>query len=294
MEMERMNHFNLTKNQYAVAGVIEALLLVAMFSIILSTVQLIYIPDIMEQREVEHMDEVENQLSYLKSVIDLQSSMSGDVPISSPLTLGSRELPYFVTARAFGQLDIIDSDKSYITFSPALNSGKYNISLTSIKYQAINSYYLDQYYIFEGSGLILKQYDGESMRIEPSISYTNQSNVIRIQWSLPVFESVGGKNSTSGFKGCYIRTNKSSAEIDDGIFSNDEFIHIHSEYLDAWNNSLNQLFEELVKNEYISINKRTNLNCVEIKVINHEKDIDLELTMSTLKAQIGPGIVIES
>ena len=55
----------------AVAGVIEALLLVALAAIVLSTIQLVYIPDIMEQREADHMDQVDNQFSHLKSVIDL-------------------------------------------------------------------------------------------------------------------------------------------------------------------------------------------------------------------------------
>jgi hypothetical protein len=77
--------------------------------------------------------------------------MREDVPISSPLTLGSRELPYFVTARAFGQLDIIDGGDSEINTDFASN-----IPLTSIQYQAINSYFLDQIYILEGGGLIMK------------------------------------------------------------------------------------------------------------------------------------------
>jgi hypothetical protein len=38
---------NLQLNQSAVAGVIEALLLVALVAVIISTVQLVYVPDIM-------------------------------------------------------------------------------------------------------------------------------------------------------------------------------------------------------------------------------------------------------
>ena len=57
------------RKKLAVAGVIEALLLVALASIILSTIQLVYIPQMMEEREAEHMDEVSNQFSSLKFMI---------------------------------------------------------------------------------------------------------------------------------------------------------------------------------------------------------------------------------
>ena len=284
--METMSTNTLKKNQYAVAGVIEALLLVAMFSIILSTVQLVYIPDIMEQREVEHMDEVENQLSYLKSVIDLQSSMREDVPISSPLTLGSRELPYFVTARAFGQLDIFDYGDGEIRTDFASN-----IPLTSIQYQAINSYFLDQIYILEGGGLIMKQYDGESMQIEPSISYQNRSTQIRISWTLADFESVGGKNSTSGFKGCYIRSNYSS---NSSYIGSTTYIRIYSDYLNAWNTSLNQLFDEPVSNGYLTIQKNSEINPTYVEITPGTKSLYISLIVSKIQVQIGPGIVITS
>ena len=48
--MKRRNFLN---NPYAVAGVIEALLLVALVAIILSFIQLYYIPEIMKDREAD-------------------------------------------------------------------------------------------------------------------------------------------------------------------------------------------------------------------------------------------------
>jgi len=271
----------------AVAGVIEALLLVALFSIVLSTVQLVYIPDIMEQREVEHMDEVENQFSYLKSIIDLQSSLKENVTISCPITLGSRELPYFVTARAFGQIDIIDMGESKINTDSVSN-----IPLTSIKYQASNSYFLKQDYILEGGGLIIKQHDGESMRIEPSINYQNESGKIKIFWSLPEFDGFAGKNSTSGFKSCYIRCNYSTSE---NLAPATDYTYIYSEYLDAWNNSLNQLFEEPIQNNYMTIKKKpiSDPTYVEIKEGN-DGNIEIYILKTKIMMQIGPGIVIQS
>ena len=165
-------------NDSALAGVLEALLLIGLVAIILSTIQLYYIPDIMEQRESEHMDQVANQFSQLKSTIEIQSMMGvleSDKPIayspmSSPIKLGSDKLSYFVTSWALGHVEIIDryatgNNEIYILPAPAdfLNG----IPLTSIKYEADNAYFVDQSYILEGGGVILEQSDGETIQVIP-------------------------------------------------------------------------------------------------------------------------------
>jgi hypothetical protein len=272
----------------AVAGVIEALLLVALAAIVLSTIQLVYIPEIMEQREAEHMDEVDNQFSYLKSVIDLQSALTEDVPISSPITLGSKELPYFVTARSFGQLDIIDSSSSYIKLIGASYIDK---PLTSIQLDVWNSYYIGQRYILEGGAVFVKQSDGESVKIEPSIIVENISGDTYITWQLPEFRSIAGKNSTSGYKNCFIRTNytSNSEKPSESI----DTLEIHSEFLDAWNATFNTLLEEAVKQGYITVIKYpvADPTCVQIKP--GTKSLYLEMNVVTIGAQIGPGIVVQ-
>lgn len=296
-----MKNKKLIKRKDAVAGVIEALLLVALVAIIISTIQLVYIPEMMEQRESDHMDDVENQFSYLKSVIDLQSMVKEDVPISSPIILGSRELPYFVTARAFGQVDIIDIDgtDSKITTDPwmgFLYDSKTDIPLTSIKYKAHNSYFTDQTYALEGGCVIVKQPDGETIKIEPAITVENKTKV-NIIYNMPLITGVPGKNSTSGYKNCFVRTNYSYnkpyiKDIDNST-SDDPHIWIYTDYLNAWNASLNKLLEEEVKNGYVNVTITQDTwgtDVVEIEPWG--KTIHLELTITYIGAQIGPGIVI--
>src|SRR4030042_448557 len=113
-----MKRRKLGMQNQAVNGIIEALLMIALVSIVLSVVQLVYIPEVMEQRESEHMDLVSNQISSLKSTIDLQGVTQSSAPISSMLTLGSRDLPYFITAKAFGEVSVIDNLASKITLLP--------------------------------------------------------------------------------------------------------------------------------------------------------------------------------
>ena len=121
----------------AVAGVIEALLMVALVAVIISTVQLVYVPEIMEQKEAEHMDQISNQFSSLKSMIDLQIISRSDAPIFSMITLGSRELPYFISARAYGEVNVIDSGTSRIV----VDEDEWQATpLTAVSYQAYNAY----------------------------------------------------------------------------------------------------------------------------------------------------------
>lgn len=283
--IEVMKKIEISYQQHAVAGVIEALLLVALVAVIISTIQLIYIPEIMEQREADHMDDVENQFSYLKSVVDIQSTMQEDIPISSPITLGSKELPYFVTARAFGQLDIIDNTESHIDTDSFVDQ-----PLTSIQLDAMNSYYIDQDLILEGGGLIIQQYDGETMRIAPSITWESQAATVYIEWVLPELSSIAGKNSTGGFKNCYIRTNYSSTESKPTATNH---VYIYTDFLDAWNNSLHVIFEEAIENDDIAIQKWPVDTPEYVRIQGNAKNISVDITIVHIGAQIGPGTVLQ-
>ena len=303
-----MKNKKLLSSNHAVAGVIEALLLIGLVAVILSMIQLNYIPMIMEEKESEHMDVVANQFSQLKSVIDSQSLMGvlapneplAHAPMSSPITLGSKELPYFVSARSSGQINIIDRYKaadSYIDIDPAPDNFPSGIPLTSVIYRAYNYYYLngaDLFYILEGGGIILQQQDGGTVLVQPAISVEIISDsTIKINYDIPLFKSIPGKNLTGGYKDCYIRTNYSSHEthLDTSINS----IHIYTDYLEAWNQSLinddNGLLWDYY-NDYIDIDFDDPIDPTRIEITPLPgKTLDIDFTIVEIGAQTGPGIV---
>ncbi len=256
------------KNNHAVAGVIEFLLIIALIAIVLSMIQVYYIPEIMNQREADHMDDVANQFSYLKSIIDLQGMTKEDVPISSPLTLGSMEIPYFVTARATGQIEVIEDEH----YNIRIDGDALKIPLTSIRYSANNWYYVDQVYSLEGGGIILKQPDGEVMKIEPSITVENLTltvpKKINIYYDIPIIVGMPGKNITGGYKSCFVRTNYSSTycESDGDYFLRNVGIDITitTEYPTAWNDMLEELLENNVNYvlgpDYVEITKKDGIS----------------------------------
>lgn len=307
------------KEKVAVAGVIEALLLIALVAVILSTIQIYYVPEIMEQKESEHMDEVVNQFSLLKSTIDSQSLVGSHdsddpivyAPMSSTITLGSSRLPYLVSIAASGEIEILDEDETTSKIDmndtddleyPFLNG----IPLTSIKFKAYNYYFPEnnpgQEYILEGGGIIRKQHNGEVMIVAPGMIVENhsQDGYIKIYYNLPFFTSKPGKKDDSGFNNCYVRTNYitdySSIETlaDD---ADDDSLRIYSEYLDAWNqalinNDMGILWEYYAPpNEYIDVSFDDIQDPQYIEITSKNKTIDVELTIIEIGVQVGPGVV---
>jgi len=266
----------------AVAGVIEALLMVALVAIVLSMIQLYYIPQIMEQNEADHMDDVTNQFSFLKAMIDFQSLVKEDVPISSPITLGSEALPYFLTMPASGQLNVIGMDNDEYEIN--VDFGTKVFPLTSIKYEAFNFYYIDQIYILEGGCIIVSQSDGEIVRVEPAIKVLNLTSDVNIYYDIPIIIGIPGKNTTGGYKNCFVRTNYSYTNEGPGgdyiPMINVSNIRIVTAYPSAWNDLMEELLEENVniveQPTYVEITKKT-------------KQINLYYKETCIYAQISPG-----
>ncbi len=281
--MERKKQNNQWKTDRAVSGVIEALLLVALVATVISTIQLYYVPEIMKQREAEHMDDVSNQFSYLKSMIDIQTMTSSDAPIFSMLTLGNRDLPYFISVGASGEITIVN-DPSFrieIDFAPLTPP----VYLTSITFEAFNIYFVPQTYSLEGGGIIVDQPDGESvMRVHPSISYTNASDVT-IHFTLPIFRNVVGKDNTQGQGKCVIRTNYSGTETLALPLPINNNMRIYTNYLNAWNESLTTLLGTVA-----DISRGDNY--IEINQLAGGKELKLDLEKNYITVQIGPGWIV--
>jgi len=104
-------------NNKGQVGIIVAILVVTLLASVLVIVQVHYIPKWMKEREAEHMDVVTNQFASLKYSLDLQAMEESSSPLTNSITLGSKELPYFVSSRAFGSLQIISSTTSNFSIS---------------------------------------------------------------------------------------------------------------------------------------------------------------------------------
>jgi len=216
----------------AVAGVVVAVLLIGLFVSALAVVQSSFVPNWMEQKEAEHMDTVENQFTQLKYAIDtLTVSENKYGLISSPITLGSKEMPYFSSARSYGNLNILP-DACNITFEN--DETEENISLGSIRYESTNQYFLDQTYIYENGALILSQDKGSSLKVEPSFIVVSENELV---FNLVKIKVIVDKVSISGYGTCPIQTkfiNKEQVEID--TIQN---MTIFTDYIKPWKTFFN-------------------------------------------------------
>lgn len=103
----------MNKEDDAQVGVIVAILLAALFAIVLIIIQVEYVPNWMNDKEAEHMNLVQNQIALLKSNIDRQSTdRSITFPLTNPFKLGTERLPYFRSSRSYGTFDILSSDNN--------------------------------------------------------------------------------------------------------------------------------------------------------------------------------------
>jgi len=304
-----MNDNKIINDNFALAGVLEAILLIALVAIIISMIQLYYVPEMMEQKEADHMDQVSNQFAQLKSVIEIQAMMgamdTGEpityTPMSSQINLGSKELPYFISARSYGQIDLIDEETTpnyKISIIPAPGDFPDGIPLTSIKYEAENFYFVDQIYILEGGGIILEQpSEGEVMRVYPGIVVENDTklnNNINIKYFIPLFKGVPGKKVWADYKECYVHTNFTNHYSYSGSAN---LIYIATDYPNAWLDCLlnesRGILWEYFDNGYINIILDDTVTPNKIEITPSPGfTINLDLTIAEIGVQVGPGYAI--
>ena len=192
---------NIKHSNEAVAGVVVAMLLLGLIFSMIGLIQGVYVPQWSEKKEAEHMGEVANQFTQLKFAIDTLSVQGQPyISISSPITLGSKEMPFLISSRAYGDINILPE-----AFKLTLNNSddEEEIHLGAIKYSSSNAYYIDKSYIYENGALILSQTKGNIMIVNPQFIVVNDNELV---FNLVKIKAIGEKTSVSGYGTCPIQT----------------------------------------------------------------------------------------
>jgi hypothetical protein len=275
------------KSDDAIVGIVAAFLIVGLVVIVLSMVQTQYVPKWMEEKEAEHMSQLADQFAQLKYAIDTHSSTKReDTPISTSITLGSKEMPYLMSVRAFGQLNILEKDFK-IT---AINDSKsFAYSLGSIEYASANAYFIDQTYNYQCGAVILSQPKGNTVFIKPSFSVKYEKNV-SITLNMINISTIGGKKSIAGYGTYPIQTEYLDfyqiPEIKD--VSN---IIIGTDYVNAWYSFINSTMIKSGLN-YDGYGTNYSINTADENVFVEFKDtitVNLYINYIEIGAQIAPG-----
>jgi len=273
-------------------GIVVAVLIIGLFVTIITSIQTIYVPIWMEQKEAEHMEDIANQFSMLKYAIDTQLITEKAIPISTSIKLGSKEMPFFSSSRSFGSLDILSDQFS---LSVCSDTNTYSYSFGTIKYSSKNSYFLDQSYIYEGGAIIMDQIKGNIMAICPSFSveldpYTYEIN---ISCNIANISRVKEKTSVSGY-GTYPLKTEFSNSLPPVIITGVNNLTINTKYPNAWENFFNRTITESEDLEYgihFSISKNSNSLKVDFFAGNVWDKPNLIISLYNINAQVGPGWV---
>ena len=264
-----------------VAGVIVALLLVGFFISIIAFIQSVYVPQWMQEKEAEHMNEVATQFSQLKFAIDtLSASEQKYSSISTPITLGSKEIPFLFSSRSYGNLEILSND--YRIIFTDIDGNYVSVPINSIRYSSENAYYINQNYVYENGAVILNQDSGDVITVQPNIYFENNE----ISLELIRLYEYGGKTTASGFGIYPVQTRYSNSEMID-VYSI-EHITIYNSHLEAWAS----FFDKFLSKEYGSdfdIQPTADGLGIEISFTNIENLPNILLKITDIKLQIAPG-----
>jgi hypothetical protein len=279
-------------NDDALVGIVTAILLIGLIVIVISIIQVVYVPIIMEQREAEHMDRIAEQFGFLTSVIDNQAAdgMKG-IPIASFVTLGSKELPVLVSSKAYGTLEVLENS-CMITIENESQTIKYPIG--TIEYSSANAYYLDQSYIYETGAMIVDQSQGNKMMVTPGFftDYNKTDNVVNISFNVVNISSIGFKTMASGFGTYGIQTEYGyiSSNI---IFTDVRNMTITTYFKNAWFAFItSSLIEEGLNSEPSSPQFTLTDIGPSIKLIFLSNlTVNISIKIIEILAQIGPGWV---
>lgn len=286
----KLRKFNCS--DYGVVGIVVAVLLIGLLVSVVSLIQYSYVPKWMEEKEAEHMDTVLNQFSQLKFAIDSQSaSNQTNTPIATSITLGSKELPYLMSMRSYGRLEIISND-CYITINSSSNNKTIPVGI--IKYTSANAYYIPeekQAYVYEAGSIITSQTKGNSISIKPSFKLVKNGNEIEIIFSVVNITGAGEKISYGGYDTVPIQTELNTSHLFDP-FNETKKISIDTSYPVAWSVFLNSSlkaggYEYGDTNDYTIASTDDNVK-IEFKADSYP---DVRLNLIDILSQIGPGWV---
>lgn len=278
----------LIKNDSAVVGIITAILIVGLFVTIFASIQTVYVPQWMEENEATHLQEIKNQFMELKFAIDIQvyNPTLTEMKLTTPITLGSEKVPYFLSEKSYGEIKI-DPHSFQMTITG--NDSSYDESMNTFYYQSQNSYYPDQRFTYETGCVVLSQSEGSLLVSSPFISLSENNENITFSWTIVNVTSIGGKTSAHGSSTCSILTQY--ANNSQSTIQNASTIELSTNYPIVWKRYLNNTLTDagLTYNTNYTISTQSNQLSLTLFV---EKQVNWQMNKVNVIAQINPGWII--
>ncbi len=275
-----MKHIN---EDSAVVGIVSAILLVGLFVTVFTIIQTVYVPQWMEQRESEHLSNTASQFMLLKFAIDTQIVSKSTLSITTPITLGNDKIPYFLSERSYGSLEVTPNSQ---TISIRNSSTTLSFKLGDIKYSSRNNYYVDQKFIYENGAIIVSQQQGSIMTSPGFFSVKKSGNILNISFTLVNISSIESKNSAYGYSTASILTKYDPTYDISKEIKDVSKITITTSYSKVWKKFFEKILDETGLKENNDYTLTENSNSI---TINFNKSNTLQLSVKKIITQISPG-----
>lgn len=252
---EKKQSHDLLSSECAVSTVVGAVLILGLLVLLAGTIRVHYVPIWAADAEYVHMNDVLDDMSRLKTDIDLFSAImyvnpGYTITADNPIMLGGGFVPVVSSMRSSGTISI-NTDDSGMTISAINGSGTVYDSgtdlqdLGTIRYNSHNNFYLDQTFAYENGALILVQDELSLLKLAPEISIS-KSAPDNIRVTINAIELSGDPRSTSGSgtEEIFIVSNASSLMFFGGVIITDMTIGISTDFPAAWANYLKRTADD--------------------------------------------------
>ncbi len=175
------------RSESGVSTAVAAALLIGVLVAFMTTIQINYVPVWEEDAEYAHMSDVWQDMSRLKSNVDILTAglvINDDVRIvmNSPIGVGGSEIPFIRSMTTGGTL-AINNDMSGLSATMQHNGSTFNTGTSlyytgTISYRPANLHYVEETYCYENGALIVSQEGRSIMKLAPGIVLEKDSNSV--------------------------------------------------------------------------------------------------------------------
>ncbi|WP_440954183.1 DUF7289 family protein [Methanosarcina sp. Mfa9] len=166
------------RSESGVSTAVAAALLIGVLVAFMTTVQINYMPVWKEDAEYAHMSDVWQDMSRLKSNIDILTAglvinEDARIAMNSPIGVGGSEIPFIRSTTTGGTL-AINNDMSGISAKMEHNGSTFTTGTSlyytgTVSYRPSNLHYVEETYCYENGALIVSQGDRSVMKLAPGI-----------------------------------------------------------------------------------------------------------------------------
>ncbi|UCH88037.1 MAG: hypothetical protein JSV49_07140 [Thermoplasmata archaeon] len=236
----------------AVSNIVTSIMMLGIIFTLLGMVLTVYVPIWAKSLEAQHMEEVANAFTDLKSTVDSQIAQGDEgTTMSTRVRLGTEGGPLLGLGQSTGSLQFQPESSMMSIYNSNDTFEKYGTGRGRLAFESHNIYYVDQRYIYENGAIILDQEGQTLMKVKPNFFINNVSGTN--EFSTVMIGLQGDLDNVGGIKSQTVQTTLLSGNKNTLYWGESSrpgtgknlTISINTSFPLVWN----QYFDDLLKNQ---------------------------------------------